>query len=49
MADIATVNLSVKVVGHVWMYAEKWRVVVALGDEVEPIAEAIEADRRGLI
>lgn len=49
MPDTATVNLKVKVVGHVWMYAEKWRVVVALGADVEPIAEAIEADRRGLI
>ncbi len=47
MAELATVNL--KVVAHVWMYADKYRIVVELNDDVEPIAEAIEADRRGLI
>jgi len=49
MADIATVNLKVEVAAHVWMYAGKHRLVVDDMDAVEPIAEAIEADRRGLI
>lgn len=46
MASLATVE--VKVTAHVWMYADKWRIVVEDHDAVEPIAEAIEAYRRGL-
>jgi hypothetical protein len=48
MVDIATVK--VEVVAQVWMHSDKgWRVVADDLDEVEFVAEQIEAAGRGLV
>lgn len=45
MPELATVNVKVEVVAHVWMYHGKRKIVVDDIDAVESIAEQIDAMR----
>lgn len=46
MPDILTV--VVKVVSHVWIHGDRYRIITDRIDEAVPILEQLEANRQGL-